>query len=97
MLLGGFPRANVPHLIDFSLRQPTVQINVSMVAALLQTPVSVSLAGGAPTAPVVSVHLLLSVWGCLCWKGPLSADSPEPWVSRFTPMQSVVRIPDPTH
>lgn len=31
---------------------PTVLINVSTVAALLQTPVSVSLAGGGPTAPV---------------------------------------------
>lgn len=31
----------------------TVLINVSMVAALLQTPVSVSLAGVEPTAPVL--------------------------------------------
>lgn len=37
--------------------------NVSMVAVLLQTPVSVSLAGEDPTAPVVSFHLLLPVLG----------------------------------
>lgn len=66
VLLGFFSLANFPYLIDFSLWQPTVLINVSTVAALLQTPVSVSLAGGGPTAPVVSVHLLLSVSGCLC-------------------------------
>jgi len=38
-----------------------VLINVSMVAVLLRTPVSVSLAGEDPTAPVVSFHLLLPV------------------------------------
>lgn len=32
-----------------------------MVVVLLQTPVSVSLAGEDPTAPVVSFHLLLPV------------------------------------
>lgn len=36
-------------------------INVSMAAVLLPTPVSVSLAGEDPTAPVVSFHLLLPV------------------------------------
>lgn len=36
-------------------------INVSTVVVLLRTPVSVSLAGEDPTAPVVSFHLLLSV------------------------------------
>lgn len=35
--------------------------NVSMVVVLLQTPVSVSLAGEDPTAPVVSFHLLLPI------------------------------------
>lgn len=70
-----FSCANFPYLIDFSLWQPTVLINVSMVAALLQTPVSVSLAGVGPTAPVVSVHLPLSVSGCFCCMSPLC-----PWV-----------------
>lgn len=55
----------------FSLWQPTVLINVSTVAALLQTPVSVSLAGVGPTAPVVSFHLLLSVSACCCCMGSL--------------------------
>lgn len=36
-------------------------INVSTVVVLLRTPVSVSLAGEDPTAPVVSFHLLLPV------------------------------------
>lgn len=36
-------------------------INVSTVVVLLQTPVSVSLAGEDPTAPVVSFHLPLPV------------------------------------
>lgn len=50
-----FSCANFLGLIDFfSLWQLTVLINVSMAAALLQTPVSVSLAGGGPTAPAVS-------------------------------------------
>lgn len=36
-------------------------ISVSMAVVLLPTPVSVSLAGEDPTAPVVSCHLLLPV------------------------------------
>lgn len=48
--------ANPSVVLDFMKAgkcvSPTVLINVSMVAALLQTPVSVSLAGGGPTAPV---------------------------------------------
>lgn len=35
-----------------------------MVVVLLQTPVSVSLAGGVPIALVVSLHLLLPVLCC---------------------------------
>lgn len=88
VLLGFFSCANFPYLIDFSLWQPIVLINVSMVAALLQTPVSVSLAGVGPTAPVVSFHLLLSVSGCFCYMGLLSAD----YMSHRFPSSSQCRM-----
>lgn len=61
-------------LPDFSLSvsltlflwQLTVLINAFMAVALLQTPVSVSLAGVDPTVQVVSLHLLLSVFYSVC-------------------------------
>lgn len=75
---GASPSAVLDFMRAGKCVSPTVLINVSMVAALLQTPVSVSLAGVGPTAPVPATVItggLTAAAGASAKMGPCATPS----------------------